>query len=159
MLGLVRRSDDKLVGVAQWLPPTLPAARFVAARCSGEPRGVLALSRLAVARSEPKNAASMLIGASIRELKRDKRWSALVSYADEAEGHTGAIYRASNWLECGQSARHVRWRDAQGKLVARKSTRDRTVAEMEALGFRRDRANRKRRFVYALRGQCVCVDS
>jgi len=157
LMGLVRKSDDSLVGVAQFLPTTPPAARYVAKRCARvEPREVLALSRLAVASSEPQNAASLLIGASLRELKRDARWGAVVSYADEGEGHTGAIYRASNWIACGTGAAHERWEDpATGKRVARKATRDRTVAEMEAAGYRRAGRSRKHRFIYPLRGICT----
>lgn len=157
MAGLVRKDTDELVGVAQFLPTSPPAARYTARRCSNtSPKQVLALSRLVVDRDEPQNAATILIGAALRRLKKDRRWSAVVSYADEAEGHVGTVYKASNWLECGKSAPRERWVNDAGCQVGRKATRDRTVRELEALGFRRGGKSSKRRFLYALRGACSC---
>lgn len=154
MHGLFKKSSGKLVGVAQWLPPT----KNVGASVCSDWRAVLALSRLAIAPSEPKNAASLLIGGSIRKLRRDKRWKCLVSYADLGQGHEGRIYRATNWLECGLTQKRARWIDPKtGKQVARKATKDRTHAEMEQLGFERGEDSYKRKFVFPLtKSGCRC---
>lgn len=121
-----------LVGVAMWLPPTRVCAESV----HPDWRRVLSLSRLAVAPSEPQNAASLLIGASVRALKKSKRWAALVTFADESQGHTGAIYKATNWEEKGRTAPEPRWEAPDGTQVSRRATRSRTAAEMRALGYR-----------------------
>lgn len=60
-----------LVGVTLWMPPLPPPAKSVA----GENwRQVICLSRLVVADAEPKNATSLLLGASMRAVARDRRW-------------------------------------------------------------------------------------
>jgi len=153
MHGLFRRDTGELVGVAHWLPPT----KNVGASVCSDWRGVLALSRLAIAPGEPQNAASLLIGGSIRVLKRDRRWKCLVSYADLGQGHEGRIYRATNWQDCGLTTARERWVDPKtGKQVARKATKDRTHAELERLGFMRAGKSRKRKFVFPLDEGCVC---
>lgn len=101
--GLYRRSDAALTGdpygVAMWMPPTRAAGESIA----GEHwRNVLNLSRLAVAPDLPTNAASYLLGASMRLIDRT-RWPVLVTYADTALGHTGAIYLATNWTRQGET--------------------------------------------------------
>jgi hypothetical protein len=80
---------------------------------------VLELSRLVVITKE-KNAASKLIGGSVRELTRtytkatkDKTLQGvvLVSYADcnEHVGHVGYVYQATNWLYTGQGSAEPIW--------------------------------------------------
>lgn len=144
--GLFLRSrPDAALGVAWWLPPTKPAAVSVA----GEDwRSVLALTRLVVAPEVPTNGASFLLGRSIRLIRQGGVWRHLVTYADEGQGHTGAIYLATNWTPLGaQPARHPTWTDAEGRHVSPKATKNRTFAEMEVLGYARGPASAKRKFV------------
>jgi len=70
------RKNGVLIAVAWWLPPTRVACESVN---RGEWKKVVSLSRLVVHPDEPKNVCSMLIGASIRQLKKDGRWSTLVT--------------------------------------------------------------------------------
>lgn len=142
---------DELVGVAMWLPPTRVAAESVAPQGSDSWRGVLALSRLAVAPSVPKNGASFLIGRSIRLICQDPRWHTLLTYADTAQGHTGAIYRATNWTYLGSTRPGRRWAAADGRQASGKSTRNRTKAEMLALGYVQLPPSVKHKFVLRLR--------
>lgn len=132
--GLYRVSaPDELMGVAHWLPPTKPAAVSV------DPenwRRVLSLSRLACHPSCPTNAASFLMGRSIRLIKLEGKWKSLVTYADESQGHQGQIYKATNWIHKGQSSKTDRWIDPKtGKQVAKLSTKSRTNAQMLSLGY------------------------
>jgi len=60
------------------------------------------LSRLVV-QTERKNAASFLVGRSLKMLEQH---SAVVSYADSAWGHVGSIYQATNWLYTGATKSH-----------------------------------------------------
>jgi hypothetical protein len=145
MHGLYR--GDRLVGVAQWLPPTKVCAQSVNRE---NWRRVLALSRLAVHPDEPQNCASMLIGRSVRLIRADRKWLALVTFADESQGHTGAIYRATNWHYVGRTGAETRWVDSTGKQVARKATHSRTVAQMTALGYARAGRHHKHKFVMRL---------
>ena len=139
---------DNLLGVAQWLPPTRVAAESVNRENWTR---VLSLSRLAVHPSVPTNGASFLLGRSERIIVREGKWVSLVTYADDFMGHTGAIYRATNWEYVGRMKGSPRWEDPDGKQIARKSTKSRTNAEMIALGYRIVGVFDKHKFVKHLR--------
>lgn len=138
---------DRLVGVALWLPPTKNCAKTVHPT---EWRRVLALSRLAVLPSEPQNSESLLIGASIRKIRREKKWVGLVTFADLSQGHTGKIYKATNWEDRGLTKPEPRWEDHAGRQVSRLSTKSRTAAQMVDLGYRMVGKFPKRKFVMLL---------
>lgn len=142
--GLFRRDGDTLLGVAMWLPPTRRAAEAVD---KARWKQVLSLTRMAVAPGVPKNACSFLLSRSIRTMKADGRFVSFVTYADTGEGHEGHVYIASGWQPFGESKATPRWRDSEGRLVAQLSTRTRKIADMEALGYRRDGQSVKKRFV------------
>lgn len=142
--GLYRGTS--LVGAALWMPPTKLCALTVHKNW----KRVLSLSRLAIKSTEPTNAESLLIGASIRKIRRDRKWVALVTYADCRMGHAGTIYRATNWVDRGLTKPQPCWVDAAGRQVARKATRTRTKAEMLALGFRYLGSFPKRKFTLVL---------
>ena len=153
VFGLRRRSDGALMGAALWLPPTKLAAINACKLDDKDPerwRGVLALSRLAVHPDVPKNGASFLIGRCVRALRKAKTYHLLVTYADESQGHTGAIYRATNWTAAGQTRAEPLWLSKDGKQVARKATRSRTYAEMRDLGHYVSGRYRKHRFIMSI---------
>jgi hypothetical protein len=128
--GLFKKDSDKCMGVAWWIPPTKAAALST---YPSNWKGVLALSRLAVVPDVPTNGASFLLGASMRMIDRTK-WPCLVTYADEMQGHTGAIYRATNWEYCGMTAKEATF-FKDGRMIARKAgPRTRTHGEMIAMG-------------------------
>jgi hypothetical protein len=133
--GLFRRGDDtKCYGVAWWLPPTRSAAE---ARYDGDFREVLSLSRLAIEPDAPTNAATFLMMAGVRDIAKDGRFKCLLTYADESQGHTGQIYKASNWEPLGPTKPERMYLTADGVMVARKAgPRTRTHGEMLALGHR-----------------------
>jgi hypothetical protein len=122
--------ERECVGVAWWIPPTRSAAQ---ATYPKNWKGVLALSRLSIHPEAPRNAASFLLGRSMKALDRTL-WPCLVTYADTWRGHTGAIYRATNWKYVGLT-KPERTYVKDGRLVARKAgPKTRTHAEMLALG-------------------------
>lgn len=151
---LVRRATGEVVGAALWMPPTAGAAKGLAKQRLGDAarfREVLVLSRLVVAPGEPQNAAGMLLSGSERLVRGDCRWSLLATYADEAEGHAGTIYKATNWLDDGLTQARARWQDPKtGKRVAVKSKVNRTHATMRELGYEQLPSSRKRRFLKVL---------
>ena len=153
MFGAFR--DGRLIGVAQWLPPTKVAAQSV---LPDDWQRVTSLTRLVVLPGEPQNAATMLIAASLKRLRTlrredgSRKWLACLTYADLSEGHTGAIYRASNWVYCGTTGAKPRWKDAAGRQVSPKAgPKTRTAAEMRALGYEVVGHFKKHKFTYALK--------
>lgn len=146
--GLFRKGEDTLLGVAQWLPPTRVAAESVNRENWTR---VLALSRLAVRPDVPKNGASFLMARSIRLIEKDQKWLSLVTYADDFMGHTGQIYRATNWEYVGHMKGSPRWEDVNGRQVARKATISRKNMEMLELGYRMVGTFGKHKFVKHLR--------
>lgn len=146
--GLFPIDSDELMGVALWLPPTRVAAESVNREYWQK---VLSLSRLACHPDAPRNAATFLLGRSVSLIRKDGRFVSLVTYADTRQGHTGAIYRASNWTYVGEMRGSCAWEDPKtGKQVARKSTRSRTDSEMYALGYRKLPPSNKHKFVLHL---------
>jgi len=144
--GLFRLDSDELLGVCIWLPPTPNAARSVTREgfCW---RNVIACSRLAVHPEVPKNGASFLLGASMRML--DHRWDTLLTYADTRFGHTGAIYKATNWICLGEVKGADNWISAEGQLMGRKrGGRNIPVKEMVKSGFSRLPPKPKVKFVF-----------
>jgi hypothetical protein len=138
--------DGGLVAGALWMPPTKGCAMTVAS----DWRRVLCLSRLAVVPGEPTNVASMLIGACVRAFRRERRWVALVTYADVWQAHTGVIYRATNWTYEGLTEPQPKWLGPDGQQVSRLSTKSRTTDGMRALGYRMAGKYSKHKFVMNL---------
>lgn len=141
--------NGEVVGVALWMPPTPQAQKSVAASLGREDwKNVLALSRLVVKPGEPQNAAGMLLAGSMRRLPG--RWRTLVTYADTRQGHSGTVYKATNWVNQGLMRGAPTFVDAEGKQVSQKRAGvTRTVAQMKALGYRYLKAVPKWRFVFA----------
>lgn len=134
----------EVLGVAWWIPPT----RAAAAALTENWQGVLSLSRLVVHPDVPSNGASFLLGGSMRLIDRE-RWPVLVTYADTRLGHTGAIYRATNWRYDGEVPAGDVWIGPNGQQRGRKRGRfTYTVAEMRERGFHRAPAKPKIRFVH-----------
>lgn len=65
-----------------------------------EQHNVYELNRLYIDPEAPENAASFLVGRSLRMLDRE----IIVSFADTSVGHVGYVYQATNFLYCGLSA-------------------------------------------------------
>ena len=135
--------DSDCVGVAWWIPPTRDCAE---ATFPENWRGVLALSRLAISPETPGNACSFLIARSARIIPPDV-WPCLVTFADEWRGHTGAIYRATNWEYVGQTKAEPTY-TIGGRMTARKAGgTTRTHSDMIGLGARLEGKFCKSKFV------------
>lgn len=83
---------------------------------------VIELRRLCCVDATPKNTESFFIGATLRWLSRNTTHKVVVSYADAEHGHTGVIYRASNFVLEGRrpGAKVIQY---QGKRYHDKSIR------------------------------------
>lgn len=65
---------------------------------------VIELRRLCCVDDTPRNAESFFIGKSLRLLRRSwRRRGIVVSYADKDFGHTGVIYKATNFKLVGET--------------------------------------------------------
>lgn len=136
--------EEDVQGVAWWIPPTRSSAEFT---YPANWNGVLSLSRLAIRPEVPSNGASFLIGASMRLIDRD-RWPCLVTYADQMMGHTGAIYRATNWRYEGLTKPKLAWA-RNGRLRSMKGGKHtRTHEQMNALGAEKIGRYAKHKFVH-----------
>ena len=89
--------DDALVGTSVFaLPPTQANVRY-----GGE---TWELARLWISDNIPCNAESWMIAQSIRHVASSHpKVAYLLSYADPSVGHSGGIYRASNWTADGMT--------------------------------------------------------
>ena len=146
--GLYLKGCPLLFGVALWLPPTKTAAVSVSDDDSW--RGVICLSRLVVKPQVPSNGASFLLGRSMKLIDRS-RWHTLVTYADTALGHTGAIYRATNWRCDGPRPAGDVWIGPDGERRGRKRGKfNYTHDQMREMGFTRAPNLPKIRFVHTI---------
>lgn len=142
--GLYRRSDQSLVGIAWWLPPTRIAAESVN---HTHWQKVLSLTRLVILPGTPHNACSFLVSRSIRLIWKEDRFRSLVTYADESQGHEGRVYRACNFHYIGRTGPYTKFVDPTGRQVAAKATKNRRKAEMEVLGYRKAGSFYKHKYV------------
>lgn len=99
------------LGVAVWINAVNLSKRF------GLPAGPLMLTRLVVHPDVPTNGASFLLGRSMKLIDRD-RWPVLVTYADTGQGHTGTIYKATNWTHDGMGGGVVYYRESDGRQIS-----------------------------------------
>lgn len=62
---------------------------------------LIELRRLCLIDDTPKNSESYFIGKTLRWLRKNTEIKKVVSYADPNHGHTGIIYKASNFQYLG----------------------------------------------------------
>src|SRR3990167_7956899 len=68
-------------------------------------KDVIELRRLVLVDDTKRNAESYFIGRSLRWLRQNTDIKIVVSYADPEYGHSGVVYRASNFKLIGQSSK------------------------------------------------------
>lgn len=114
--GLFRKDEYLPVGVSMWqLAGKGSVDKF-------NPDGnstTLTLTRLVIMPDIPNNAASFLLGRSIRFIKKDNKFNFLITYADTYQNHTGAIYKATNWQYMGMTNPEPVWIMPDGTLKSR----------------------------------------
>jgi hypothetical protein len=88
-----------MVGVCIYTRPAGPSAGQ--SYYPEAPDKVLELRRLCLIDDTPKNAESFFVSRTIKWLKGNTDWEFILSYADMEQGHSGVIYRASNFQYLG----------------------------------------------------------
>lgn len=82
-----------------------PAMNNQASKWSpNNPDKCIELRRLVCIDETPKNTESFFISKTLKWLKKNTDMEVVLSYADPAFGHTGIIYKASNFVLVGKSA-------------------------------------------------------
>lgn len=108
--------QEKLIGVLMF---ATPCGENVRASVFGEDYkdNVIELHRLHILDVTPKNTESWFIGQCIKLLliDRPQTW-AIISFSDTTQGHEGIIYKATNFMCCGQTGRRIFYLDAEGRL-------------------------------------------
>ena len=89
----------EMVGVCIYTRPAGPTAGQ--SYYPEAPDKVLELRRLCLIDATPKNAESFFVSRTIKWLKGNTDWEFILSYADMEQGHSGVIYRASNFEYLG----------------------------------------------------------
>lgn len=92
---------QQLVGVCVYTLPAGPTAGK--SYCPEAPEKVLELRRLACIDDTPKNAESFFVSKTLKWLKKNTDYKIVISYADPEQGHTGVIYKASNFTLVGMT--------------------------------------------------------
>ena len=114
----------------------------------------LELSRLWVADSEPKNTESFFIGKTLRFLQIYSQLIGVVSYADPTVGHSGTVYKATNFTLFGETRKSYHyqkgddivhkkrvWREAKALSISEKK-------HAENLGLQKREEEKKLVFRY-----------
>lgn len=149
--GLTHRLSGRIMGACIWNTPAFGSARWVSDRVGCHRTEVVSLSRLAIDDRVPRNAASFILSRSFKIL-RSKGYKAAVTFADPLHGHSGQVYSASGWVSAGRGGDAFNWTDPSGKMRSRKHGDGRPYnrAEMEAMGWTRQKSPGKFRFLYAI---------
>ena len=110
--------NGKIEGVVVYGQPSPPIQKYA---FKDRDFRLYELSRLVI-QTDAKNAASFLVGRSLKML--DQIPCAVVSYADTAWHHCGRVYQATNWLYTGATKSHDHLYLVEGKRVHPMTLRD-----------------------------------
>ena len=103
--GLYREGNfglPTMIGAMMYAHPSMPAT---AAKYNPiNPDKCLELRRLVCIDDTPKNTESYFIGKTLRWLKQNTDMEVIVSFADQHYGHSGIIYKATNFECLGKTA-------------------------------------------------------
>ena len=92
----------KMVGAMMYAIPSMP--NTAKAYNPINPDRCVELRRLVCIDDTPKNTESYFIGQTFKWLKQNTDMEVVVSFADEHHGHTGVIYKATNFEYWGETA-------------------------------------------------------
>ncbi len=103
--GLFRENKfglPELIGAIMYARPSMPATANKYNPIN--PDRCFELRRLVCIDDTPKNTESYFIGQTLKWLKKNTDIEVIVSFADEEEGHTGVIYKATNFNYLGTTS-------------------------------------------------------
>lgn len=115
--------DDRVTGVAVYGQPSPPIQKHA---FKDRDFRLYELARVVV-QSKTKNAASFLVGNSLKLL--EPKPCAVVSYADMEQNHCGIIYQATNWMYTGSTKSHDKAYIVGGKRTHPMTLRDQGITD------------------------------
>ena len=104
--GLYREGNfglPTMIGAMMYAHPSMPATAAKYNPINHDK--CLELRRLVCIDDTPKNTESYFIGKTLRWLKRNTDKEVIVSFADQYHGHTGVIYKATNFEHYGETSK------------------------------------------------------
>ena len=111
--------DMKMIGAMMY---ALPSMKSTAAKYNPDnPDRCWELRRLCCIDDTPKNTESFFIGKTLKWLKQNTDAEVIISYSDLQQGHEGVVYKASNFINMGQTP------SGQALMVDGKQYHDRTI--------------------------------
>ncbi|PLR99512.1 Mom family adenine methylcarbamoylation protein [Bacillus sp. T33-2] len=142
---------QNLIGVLMF---ATPCSEMVRSSIFGEEykQSVIELHRLHILDGTPKNTESWFISRCLKLLKeiRPHIW-AVLTFADQTEGHNGTIYKATNALRLGASTKRTFYLDETGRLRhPRQSGKNISKQEAEKMGWTPVKREGKFRFMWLL---------
>lgn len=113
---------------------------------------VTELHRLVILDETPTNTESWFIAQCLRALKRERpQYQAVLSFADETEGHRGVIYQATNAIYAGTTGRAKFYRDPEGRLRHPRQSGVNITADMAVeRGWTPEMRDAKHRYLWVL---------
>ena len=137
---------NKLIGAAVFAKPATPGVDE--AYSDNKKKYLLELRRLCCIDDTPRNTESYFIGNMIRWFRNYTDVDLILSYADLSYGHSGVIYKASNFEMMGLSApvKKIEWK---GNLYHDKSLRSKHNGRLKPFSIRLKNAldNKEARWV------------
>ena len=113
----------KMIGAMMYAIPSMPAT---ASKYNPiNPNKCLELRRLVCIDDTPKNTESYFIGKTFKWLKSFTDMEVIVSFADQHYGHSGTIYKATNFDYLGETA------DARVLMVDGKEMHSRSLNQLK----------------------------
>ena len=91
----------RMVGAMMYAIPSMP--NTAKAYNPIHPKKCIELRRLVCLDEAPKNSESFFIAQTIKWLRQNTDYEVIISFADKEHGHTGVIYRASNFEFIGET--------------------------------------------------------
>jgi len=104
--GLFREGNfglPTMIGAMMYAHPSMPATAAKYNPINHDK--CLELRRLVCIDDTPKNTESYFIGKTLRWLKQNTDMEVIVSFADQHHGHTGVIYKATNFDYLGETGK------------------------------------------------------
>lgn len=118
---------DTLLGVITF-------GRFVNLNSIKKYVGCLELNRMIILDGTPKNTASSFISRCLQWLDKNTNLYGIISYTSPSEGHTGAIYKATNFQLIGQTEKSYYYLNGRNRIHKRgvwKRARTNGIHEIE----------------------------
>lgn len=140
---------DRLIGVCAFATPNSENVRR-SVFGAGRENEVTELHRLVILDGTPTNTESWFISRALEGLRQYRpSIRAVLSFADETEGHIGTIYQATNAIYSGKTGRARFWRDTEGRLRhPRQSGHNVTPDEAADRGWVAEMREAKHRYLY-----------